>query len=45
MGKRIEWKRVNEAFLEDINELFDLYETVSWIKLEYRYNSDETGEP
>jgi hypothetical protein len=43
LGRRISWERVNEATLENIRHLFNLYETVSWIPPRRRYNADEGG--
>ena len=43
LGRRTDWERVNAATPENITRLFDLYETVSWIPPQRRYNADEGG--
>ena len=43
LGRRTDWERVNAATPENIQRLFDLYETVSWIPPSRRYNADEGG--
>ncbi|CAG5137170.1 uncharacterized protein ALTATR162_LOCUS46 [Alternaria atra] len=43
LGRRTSWERINEATPENIRHLFNLYETVSWIPPQRRYNADEGG--
>jgi len=43
LGRRTSWERINEATPENIRYLFNLYETVSWIPPQRRYNADEGG--
>ncbi|KAF2181379.1 hypothetical protein K469DRAFT_713819, partial [Zopfia rhizophila CBS 207.26] len=44
-GRRTNWERINAATLDNIRHLFNLYETVSWIPPQQRYNADEGENP
>jgi hypothetical protein len=39
LGRRTDWQRINGASPENINKLFDLYDTVGWIPPSRRYNA------
>ena len=43
LGCRTDWQRINAATPENIKHLFRLYDTVSWIPPQRRYNADEGG--
>ena len=43
LGRRTSWERINAATPESIWQIFDLYETVTWIHPRHRYNADEGG--
>ncbi len=43
LGRRTDWQRISCTNPDNINKLFDLYQTVAWIPSKRRYNADEGG--
>ena len=43
LGHRTNWKRINAATSDNIQTLFQLYEIISWIPPQRRYNVDKDG--
>ena len=41
LSRQTDWERINAATPNTIQHLFRLYETVSWIPFQRRYNVDE----